>query len=455
MHAYLHSDIPVVAICNISETFFDFLNRANTEETRLRLIQGEQFRGDRTLLWLGDPKLVFVTYPIPHADYLLEQFNYHHTRYVTPTNPSPWLSLDIMRETPLLEQICDYAGPDKVVQIIPYATTHQFLDLVDLLRSEYGLTVLLPESPQPENLWVRDYIDTKTGFRILAPRWLDSHTTLVPEGVVCQDLSLAANVVRSFCRRGIPCLVKADTGENGIGNLNPAADCLSLGEIIELLQANPFLAHDWLTVERLILSRQLMSPSLEMFVPPLGAGDPELTYVSNQLFLEFGDFCGVVVTRELMSTDWYAELVNSGHQLARGLQTMGYVGHFDIDAVVDDNGQVFLLEINSRRTGGTHVHEFAKHVLGPDYLKSYTLLSHDTMKCKGITAFEELHSRIRDLLFPIDGAQRGVVISVTSSLRAEEFGCIVVASTADEAVSLQQELVKRIQVVPEHSCKSV
>ncbi len=59
---------------------------------------------------------------------------------------------------------------------------------------------------------------------------------------------------------------------------------------------------------------------------------------------------------------------DSGMIFARRLQQMGYVGHFDLDTVVDDAGRVYLLEINPRRTGGTHVHEFAEHVFGADYL---------------------------------------------------------------------------------------
>ncbi len=70
---------------------------------------------------------------------------------------------------------------------------------------------------------------------------------------------------------------------------------------------------------------------------------------------------------------------------AHRLQAMGYVGHFDLDTVVNDDGRVYLLEINPRRTGGTHVHEFAEHVFGADYLDKVTLLSNDTLSSGGIT----------------------------------------------------------------------
>src|SRR3989338_11281675 len=122
MPVRLDWNLPVVVVCNISETFFDFLSRAEDDQTSTRLIHGEQFRGDRSLVWLGDPKLVIVTFPIPHAEDLCRSLGYHGTRHLAPASPSPWLSLDILREHGLLEAIVEYAGPGRTIQLIPYAT---------------------------------------------------------------------------------------------------------------------------------------------------------------------------------------------------------------------------------------------------------------------------------------------------------------------------------------------
>lgn len=444
--SYLDENIPIVAICNISETFFDFLNRAEELAVRTRLIHGEQYRGDRTLLWLGDPKLVFVTFPIPHAEYLCQRFGYQGTSFVAPQRPSPWLSLDILRESRLLTRLVDYAGAQRTVQLIPYATTPQFLRLVETLRTECGLNVLLPESPAPERLWLRDYIDTKVGFRVLASRWLSGADRLLPQGIVCQDANKAAAAIRWLCTNGRACVVKANGGENGIGNfILRSDDCSSTEDILHTLRRNAFLRDDLIVVEEFITSENSVSPSLELFVPPWGAGRPEITYLSCQLFLEFGNFCGVLVSRELLDTRWYPPLAESGLLIATRLQEMGYVGHFDLDAVVDDEERVFLLEVNSRRTGGTHVHEFARFFFGPDYLDEVVLLSHDAMKSGAITRLDDLLEMIGDLLYPMQRAQRGVIVTVSSSLMAGEFGCIIVASSTQEAIALQQELMARVQ----------
>ncbi len=442
MISQINPQIPVVIVCNISETFYDFLSRGGDTN---RHIKGEQYRGDRAIIWAGDPKLVFASLPIPHAEHLYTQAGYPHTRYLAPQNPSAWLSLDILREPALLQQLIEYAGEGRTLQIIPYAATTQFLELVETLEAQHGLTVLLPETPRRDMLWLRDYVDSKIGWRILASRWLPNAETLLPEGLACQTLEVAADAARWFLANGRACLVKSDIGENGIGNvmLKPGMAATS-ADIIAHLRAATFLNDQWLTVEALVDAENPLSPSLEVYVPPQGQGEPFITYVSDQLFQGFGDFCGVLVSRELFDTPWYAPLAESGLIMARRLQEMGYVGLFDLDTVVDDEGRVFLLEINPRRTGGTHVHEFAAHVFGENYLESVALLSNDTLSSGSITRFGDLLEAVSEFEYPINGDPRGIFITVTSALEAHEFGGIIVGRDRAEVVELQRQIQNAI-----------
>ena len=126
--------------------------------------------------------------------------------------------------------------------------------------------------------------------------------------------------------------------------------------------------------------------------------------------------------------------------IARHLQQMGYVGQFDLDTVVNDEGRVYLLEINPRRTGGTHVHEFAAFVFGEDYLKTVALLSNDTLSSGSVSTFDELLSVIGDFQYPIRGEKRGVFITVSSALEAHEFGCIIAGADSADIVNIQREL---------------
>lgn len=448
MLPYLRDGVPLAFLYNNIESFFNFLSRSEMAGLRRGRYQPtrQYSKGDRGLLSLGDPKLVFASARVPHAGYLSD-LHFPQTSYIYPANPSPWLCLDILQEPPLLDRLVDYAGPGRTVQLVAYATTLQFLQLVEKLRSDYGLTVLLPESPLPGSEWVRDYIDTKSGFRTLAARWLPGAETLMPEGIVCRTMLQAAEAGRWFCANGRACVIKTDGGESGIGQhiFRPGAGS-TFESILSQIQADPYLYNDLIIVEEYINSTNHLSPSLEVYVPPAGSGEPRVTYLSNQLFLGDSDFYGLLISREQTQSDWYPVLAESGLTIAHHLQSMGYAGHFDIDTVVDDRERIYLLELNSRRTAGTHVHEFAYHFFGPDYLDKVVLLSINKMKTGGISRFEDLKAALSDLLFPVGGAQTGIIFAVTSILAANEFGCIVVGASTAEVLAQHQQLQQRLHI---------
>ncbi|HTX91955.1 MAG TPA: hypothetical protein VMC09_12145 [Anaerolineales bacterium] len=405
------------------------------------------YRGDRGLFWLGDPKLLFVTAPAPDAASVCQRWGYPGTAVIAPVHPTHQLSLDILREPALLERILEYAGSGRTLRMVPYATTSEFLQLADILQTRHGLTIHLPESPAPDRLWLRDYADTKAGFRAIASQCIFT-PNIFPPGFVCKTISQAAGAVDWFLERGQDCVVKADSGESGIGHTIFSPQSAAGQGVLQALEKNPFLHNDNIIVEQFIKSSENLSPSLEMYVPPLSAGSPHITYVSQQLFSSFGRFAGVLVSRSLEKASWYPLLAERGMKIAETLQKMGYVGHFDLDAVVDDEGSLYLLETNARRTGGTYVHEFASFTFGPDYLDKVALLSINALKSCGITCLARLLDWLSDLLYPIQSTCHGVVVTVTSSLSAGEFGCILVGRNEAEVLDLHQALLDRLQDCP-------
>ena len=123
----LDQNIPLAVVSNITEAFFEFPNRAADEATRARLIYHAQCQGERSMLWLENSKLVFLSVPAPHAEQLCRQLGYSQTFVAAPDNPTPSLSADILREPRLIDRLLAYAGPERTIQLVPYATTRQFL----------------------------------------------------------------------------------------------------------------------------------------------------------------------------------------------------------------------------------------------------------------------------------------------------------------------------------------
>ena len=451
MQAYLDKTIPVVMLANASEGKLDYLQRDRDNlETH---IYTTQLWGDRAFFWLGNSKLIIVSRPIVHSVYLQETIGYQGTRYLVPKEPTACLSLDVLREPDLIDELIQYAGPAKTLQLIPYVNTRQFFKLVDVLKTEYGFTLLLPESPDPEIIWLQEHIDTKAGFRNLISQWLidsDPSWPQFPQGLVVNTLAQTAEVVLWFAKSSCACIVKSNNSIYGMGHQRFYPDeCTSIEAIHSRLKTNPFLPGDTIAIEELIQSEQELSPSIELFVPPPGKGDPEITYMMNQLFLEFGQCSGVLLTKELQEENWYEPFAEVGLFIAEKFQSMGYVGHFDIDAIADDKSQLFLLESNPRRTATTHIHEFGKFFFGPNYLDEIVLLAQE-MESGSIRSFDRLLEAIGDLQYPhypANHERRGIIVTLASILEIGCFGYLIVATSMAEAIALQNQLKERIAAV--------
>jgi hypothetical protein len=445
MYPYRNITIPLAVICNTFEAYIEFLQCADSQY-RDRLFQAIQTASERVLLWLGDPKLAFTSSVVPHVEYLKQHVGYRQTNYACPTHPTSCLSLDILNEPSLLHQLVSYAGAERTLQLVPYATTPQFLHLVNVLRTDYHLNVITPESPNQESRWIRDYIETKMGFRTLAYQWLDNADMLLPRGFVCQTLNQAAMAANWFLAQRQSCIIKANNGLLGIGQttLHPS-DYFDSDEILAQLQQNLFLHQDLLIVEEYIQTKTLISPSVELFVPPMGDGQPRITQVCQQYFSSPRIYAGELISRELEDAEWYELLTTSGLKIAARLQAMGYVGHFDLDSIVADGGCLFLLEVNARRTGGTHVDELARFLIGDDYLDAVVLLSRTSEESGTINQVDHLMDAIHDLLYPMQQRNSGIVITHSSALaNNRQFGYVIIAESTEDALALQQRLVDRI-----------
>lgn len=443
-------DIPCVAIYNNLENSYNFLNRSKDP----LVVQARLYHGDHGLFWFGPHKLLFVTTYNPHAEAICRRWGYSGTIVLAPEQPTFEICNDILREEPLVGRLVEYAGQNRRIQLVPYATTPQLLNLAKVLEEDYGLEVSLPESLEPEHLWLRDYFNTKAGFRTMVSQWLveenaypsdDIEMATLPDGTICEDKTDAARVVQQFNTMGKPCVVKANLSVSGFGHtvFHPN-DYPTTQKPYEELLNDPFLGQDPIVVEEYIVSDHINSPSIEIFVPPLSEGKPFVTHLATQIIEDYDHFCGVIISKDLYNAVWFPTLKKSGLLIANHLQQQGFIGHFDLDTIVDGEGNIYLLEANARRTGSTHVHEFARFTFGPNYLDKLNLLS-IRLSSGVINTPERLFALMEDLFYPNHGAQKGIIIFSTTSLKIHEFECIIVAPTFEEIIALRQTLIKRIE----------
>lgn len=433
----------MIIVANVSEPFHEFLTRTSDLARCQYLVSIEQSRGDRSLLWLETKKLVITSLPIHHLDYVKNNLGYATTEAIWPQNPTNFLSIDILNDSKILEKISSYI--EKKNCIVPYATTPEFLRLISELERIFNCSIELPETPI--DLWIRDYADSKIGFRTIANEAIKDSQTCVPAGFICTNMKEASRATQWFLSQNKACLIKANLGEAGLGNyvLRPNEN-ISIDNILKKIEQYEFIKNDLIVVEELI-EDVIFSPSIEFYVPPQNSGIPRMTYICNQILDRDGIFSGAEIYKHLYLTSWYPTLKNWGDLIAKQLQKKGYVGHFDIDTIVDKSEKLFLVEINARRTGATHVHEFALHSFGKDYIDRIALISLESISVNSNANLEKILFALRDLLFMPGKTNYGAIPTVTSSLSNGKISFMCLAESISSAKFLVKKVLSRLQAI--------
>lgn len=428
--------MPQVVIENAYEAYATFLARPDPME-RDRLFHRIATVGERALLWGQATKLVITSVPAAHLAALSEHLGYGGVVHICPQAPSAHICLDILREPQLWQRLVDWADPINGLELIAYAATPEFFQLVAALEA-FGIAVWLPESPVPQFQWLVQYGSSKVGYRTLASRCFSPRQ--VPEGYVAASNAEAGAIAHWFLSQSRPCLVKPNRGFLGIGHTQFQPQSQSLSQLQQQLALNPYLADDLQVVEAYIPSNPIQSPSVEVCIPPVGS--PDILMVCAQRFVGMGRYGGEVVSRSWQRADWYPTLLESAHIMACELQRMGYVGRFDLDGLVGQDGQLYWVETNLRRTGGSHLHDFACHLFGADYLNQISLLSRTQVTTRPIAPaqFEAWMQAIAPFLYSMHTASpQGIVLTHTGCLAQGQVGYVAIAPTLDAVIQCDRQ----------------
>lgn len=180
-----------IFVMNMSELLYSSYRHSPDKETIQRIIQSD---ADRVFLYGSHNKIVVTSLPI-HQELVADLtgiLKYKNVYTVHPAKPTYSLSGDIINDPELSKKILSIVRQLKVqkVNIIPYGTTYEFLQLVEWLKNKLPrIKVSAPESCSREQLFLRDYVDQKSGFR---DYWSRSRARIKsPEGFVCKNTDQA------------------------------------------------------------------------------------------------------------------------------------------------------------------------------------------------------------------------------------------------------------------------
>ncbi len=437
------------------DTLFVYI--ANIAEPLQKYISADPERGiffnqlgDRVVLYKGDHKVTITSYPILHLHYWQEITGVSFLANLSPTHPSLSLCDDILKDSTLWNNLWNVCQDKSQVNLIPYCSTQDFIKLANQLTFALGLQgvkVIAPETPNDESsLWLWQYIGTKIGFRNLGPKWLGEGTDIgLPEGYIAQNATEAVQIVNWFISRGRECICKTSHGVGGFGIVRFLANDFGMTAQEIYLKLSSTLNDRLFPVIVEEFIRGKSSPSSEAFVPDKGDDQVKMLYICEQVFDDKGLFDGVIIDKSVVSTCACSLITKCTMKIGNELQELGYRGIFDLDFIISEKDQkIYILEVNLRRTGGTHAHEIAALLYGENYQDNHSVLSIHDLVMPNRFEWERLISLLQPYTFPMKERNEGLIISKVSALPLN-VGLIILANTRKNIETIYGDVLKTLR----------
>jgi hypothetical protein len=352
----------------------------------------------------------------------------------------------IIKDKKLLNQLTKAIKDNPKINLIAYAVTPEFLKLIIFLKDQ-GLSFKTPEVPEERARWTSAFFDSKGGFRQAVP-YLGQRFTPMPEGFICRTPGEIIGWADYLLEKDGGCVLKTNRGLAGAGvKLIRKKDLKnqSLADFInEIIKKDPYWTKELTVVEQLVDIDESVAggnPSVEFQVTdnkviPL--------YVCGMRVTAEGVFRGVEIGKGAVPSSLVKSLFNQGRLWAKFLQKVGYRGFFDIDWVYDKKGKVYPIESNIRRTGGTHVYELAKRLLGKDYQKNYYIVANNIMNTARFAkkSYSFIKKELSSLLYPKNDKKEGVILTDITYLVKGNLGYVVIGKNKKRVAEIEESFLK-------------
>ncbi len=387
---------PIICIANAVDTLRTIARKAASDEKYQDIVKRSFYQQDQAFLWGGARKLVITSKPIGECAWLSDTLAMPHTVNLTPENETDDIFSDILADKSLVEKIISHCGEEKLGWVVPHTSVDALFTFQHEMKQKYGVRLELPESPQ--DLSLRNELDSKSGFKKHVGQLSSAFSGVrIPEAIICENLQESLRTVETFLASGKACIVKADRGEASIG-LNIFQNAQDLAQLEKELSSNTFLQGEPIVVEEYIHGADVFFPSIEYEISADNSIPPRMTHICEMLFEGETNLVGNVTSSDFNEEEWSKNLHKAGDIIARDLQMRGYVGHFGMDCVAKRGGDVYLLEMNPRRTGSTHLDDFGRLFFGPDYGRSMTIGHYDFFMNDHCFQLDDVREALGDLV---------------------------------------------------------
>jgi len=438
-----------IFLANLSEAALPLADLMSKKNRTVEIFEDHVFC-DRFIFSKGDDKVLVTPLPVDadmkkHVEVIMK---FKNVVNLSPRKLGVSLCLSIIEDKALLKQLVTIIKQNPGIDIVAYISSGEFMKLLSYFKG-LRLNFQTSELPKKENHWTIAFFDSKAGFRQVTT-FMENGFPKMPNGIVCDSVEEIIGAVNYFFRSDTDCVMKANRGLAGAGlKIMFRKDYVDKNlkkEIGEFFKEDPYWSRDVVVVEEFI------KPNYK-----LGGGAPniELKIAKNKVYPLYccsmrisdrGVFQGIEIGKGAYSRYMENKLIKHGVTFGHVLKKFDYQGHFEVDFVAGEDRRIYPIEANVRRTGGTHTYETARRLLGNDFERKFYIVSKDFSEAQKLkkNTYKELKTKLKDLLYPINGEKKGVIITIYSYIKQGKIGYIVIEKDKKKAYAIEKELMERV-----------
>ncbi len=406
-----------------------------------------------SLFWGGDAKLVITSHPM-HPEFvadICQLLDYQAVRVIWPANQGKSLCDEIQNDPQVFQELVETIRISDCPSILVWGASAELYRLIATLQ-KLGLRFTVPDVPPVENAWTYQEFGSKAGFRNLAQKLSQRYPQInIPPGFICQTLPEALQVAQDFAKRDIPFVVKTNQGSTGWGSIvfKPADLNQPTPDQEEKIRSGIWQSGPVVLEEYIDLHFQASdNPDHFPLIPTIDAlitatGEVQFQFTGNMIMENLTHYHGVALGQGVLPAELEARLQEIISIFGTALAENGYRGWFDVDLICDAQQNLYCNEINARRTSPIHAWEIFTR-LKAIHPAIQTVLAKDSWEVDDSAglSYAEVKNRLRDVLFPIAGEPRGLVITVPPLLREgyAEIGFVILGRDFPEVMAIKRQL---------------
>lgn len=447
----------VVYLFNLSEDVWPFIQAISDQAERTHEIEENANLADRELFSVSDESdVLFITPKKIEENFLTyykELLGVKKIDVLVPSQHSGLLSEDVMADKMIFNQLIAAANSAKKLTLLSYSTSFQFLNLVKALRAK-GVTVYTPEAPEEQDAWTVNFYGSKSGIRQLGQQSVaDEPDFVMADGLICVNVIDAAKIAARKYLKEDGVVIKTNKGHAGAGvlifreNELPQEYHACEAAILRVLQRDAYWDRFPIVIESLINVSSAVGggfPNVEFKIRK--SGEIEFLYFCGLRVTKDGVFQGVEMNDDVLNDRIEARVVDMGFYIGEQYASEGYRGYYDVDLVAAKNGEIYVSESNTRRTGGTHVYKTALKLIGKDFMTDSYVFSDNNYKLPGGArpSFAKVLETLKPVLFN-KKTKEGVVICSANLLVQGGLAYIVFGKTEKRSLAIENKMFELLK----------